>query len=226
MIDTIQEISNENQVKSKKRVEDHGEVFTSEREVNAMLDLVIHETERIDSKFLEPACGTGNFLVEILKRKLAVVERKYKERQLQYEQYAVIAVSSIYGIDILQDNVNECRERLFQIIDNQYNTLYNSTCKANFKKTVRFVLNRNILWGDALNLKTPDEKAEAIVFSEWSAVDFDVKRRDFMLAFLLNKGHQMEMFSDENKPTYIPEPVKEYPLTHFLRLADEIDYQL
>ena len=226
MIDLAEEINKENQVKSKKRVEDHGEVFTSEREVNAMLDLVIHETERIDSKFLEPACGTGNFLVEILKRKLTVVERKYKERQLQYEQYAVIAVSSIYGIDILQDNVNECRERLFQIIDNQYNTLYGSICKANFKKTVRFILSRNILWGDALNLKTPDEKAEAIIFSEWSAVDFDVKRRDFMLAFLLNKSHQMEMFSDENKPTYIPEPVKEYPLTHFLRLADEIDYQL
>ncbi len=105
------------QVKSKKRVSDHGEVFTSEREVNAMLDLVKQETERIDSRFLEPACGSGNFLVEVLRRKLAVVEAKYKSSQLEFERYAVIAISSIYGVDILKDNVEECRERLFLIID-------------------------------------------------------------------------------------------------------------
>ncbi|MFW0885015.1 DNA methyltransferase, partial [Candidatus Acidulodesulfobacterium sp. H_13] len=100
---------NNRQVKSKKRVADHGEVFTSEREVNAMLDLVKQETERIDSRFLEPACGTGNFLVEILRRKLEVVKNRYKKSQSEYERYAVIAVSSIYGVDLLQDNVEEAR---------------------------------------------------------------------------------------------------------------------
>ena len=103
------------QVKSKQRVADHGEVFTAEREVNAMLDLGKQETERIDSRVLEPACGDGNFLAEILRRKMAVVKANYRRSPADYEKYAVIAVTSIYGIDILQDNVEACRERLFGI---------------------------------------------------------------------------------------------------------------
>ena len=86
------------QTKSKQRVADHGEVFTAEREVNAMLDLVKQETERIDSRFLEPACGDGNFLAEILRRKLAVVKSRYGKHSDDYERYAVIAVTSIYGV--------------------------------------------------------------------------------------------------------------------------------
>jgi len=82
------------QVKSKERVADHGEVFTAEREVNAMLDLVKHETERIESRFLEPACGTGNFLLEILSRKLSVVKANYRKSKSEYERYALLAVSS------------------------------------------------------------------------------------------------------------------------------------
>jgi type I restriction-modification system DNA methylase subunit len=99
------------QVKSKQRVADHGEVFTAEREVLAMLDLVQEETTRIDSRFLEPACGDGNFLVEILRRKLTVVKRLHGT---DFEHYALLAVSTLYGIDILQDNVHRCRERLLQ----------------------------------------------------------------------------------------------------------------
>ena len=95
--------SSKNQVKSKKRVTDHGEVFTNQREVNAMLDLVKHETERIDSRFLEPACGNGNFLAEVLRRKLTVVDSRYSKSQVEWERYSVIAVSSIYGVDILED---------------------------------------------------------------------------------------------------------------------------
>ena len=105
--------SNTKQVKSRERVQQHGEVFTNEREVNAMLDLVKHETERIDSRFLEPACGDGNFLAEILRRKLQVC-RKFVEQgkntQLEYEKNAVLAVSSIYGIELLTDNAMACRE--------------------------------------------------------------------------------------------------------------------
>jgi type I restriction-modification system DNA methylase subunit len=102
----------EAQVVSKQRVTDHGEVFTAPREVHAMLDMVKHETERIDSRFLEPACGNGNFLAEILIRKLRVVERRYRKSQLEYERNAVKAVASLYGIDKLQDNVAQCRQRL------------------------------------------------------------------------------------------------------------------
>ena len=111
------------QVKSKQRVTDHGEVFTAEREVNAMLDLVKQETERIDSRFLEPACGDGNFLAEILRRKLAVVKRKYKKSPIDYEKNAVLAATSIYGVDILQDNVDACRQRMFEIWDKEYQTV-------------------------------------------------------------------------------------------------------
>jgi type I restriction-modification system DNA methylase subunit len=103
------------QVKSKKRVTDHGEVFTDHKEVNSMLDLVKQETENIDSRFLEPACGTGNFLVEILRRKLAIVEKRYSKNQIEYERYSLIALSSIYGIELLPDNAITCRERLFGI---------------------------------------------------------------------------------------------------------------
>ena len=111
--------------KSKQRVADHGEVFTDEREVNAMLDLVKYETERIDSRFLEPACGNGNFLAEILRRKLAVVKTRYSKNPADYEKYAVLALTSIYGVELLQDNVDECRERMFLIFDRDYT----SNCK-------------------------------------------------------------------------------------------------
>src|SRR3990167_6384492 len=92
-----------NQIKSKTRGTDHGEVFTHEREVNGMLDLVKNETERLDSRFLEPACGTGNFLAEVLNRKLSTLNQKYKKSQPEYEKYGVVVISSVYGIDLLED---------------------------------------------------------------------------------------------------------------------------
>lgn len=208
------------QVKSKKRVAEHGEVFTSEREVNAMLDLVKQETERIDSRFLEPACGNGNFLAEVLRRKLAVVKAKYKTSQLKYEKYAVIAVSSIYGVDILEDNTHECRERLFNIFDQQYSALYKSECKEECRRSIKFLLNRNILWGDALSFTNPETK-EPIIFSEWSIVTNDmIKRRDYMFKFLVKKSHQFSLFNDEGEPAAIDEPVKDYPVIHFLKIHE------
>lgn len=208
------------QVKSKKRVTDHGEVFTSEREVNAMLDLVKQETERIDSRFLEPACGNGNFLTEVLRRKLAVVETKYKKSQIDYERYAIMAISSIYGVDILEDNAQECRERLFEIFDAQYSKLYKNECKEECRASVKFLLNRNILWGDALDFTNPVTK-EPIVFSEWSSVNGSMlKRRDYVFKFLVEKTHQFSMFNDEGNPAAIDEPIKDYPVMHFLKLAD------
>lgn len=214
----------ENQVKSKKRVTDHGEVFTSEREVNAMLDLVKQETERIDSRFLEPACGTGNFLVEILRRKLSVVENRYKKNQIEYEHYAVIAFMSIYGVDLLEDNVKEARTRLFDIFNERYTALYKKNCKEECRKSIKFILKRNILRGDALTLKTNDN--EPIIFSEWSAVNESmIKRRDFTLDNLLKAeeskvpGGLFEDFYDTD-PAFLPTPIKDYPLTHFLKLAE------
>ena len=126
----------ERQVKSRKRVADHGEVFTAEREVNAMLDLVKQETERIDSRFLEPACGDGNFLAEILRRKLNAVDARYKKSAADYEKYAVLAAASIYGVDILQDNVEECRKRLFEIWDKEYTANCKGECRDECRDAV------------------------------------------------------------------------------------------
>ena len=208
------------QVKSKKRVADHGEVFTSGREVNAMLDLVKQETERIDSRFLEPACGTGNFLIEILNRKLKIVTDRYKKSQIEFERNAIIAISSIYGVDILQDNAIECRDRLFEIFDEIYTRLYKTDCKEDCKTSVKFLLKRNILWGDALDFTNPETK-EPIVFSEWSAINGSmIKRRDYVFKFLVEQTHQFSMFNDEGNPAAIDEPVKDYPITHFLKIVE------
>ncbi len=208
------------QVKSKKRVADHGEVFTSQREVNDMLDLVKHETERIESRFLEPACGNGNFLAEVMKRKLKVVDNRYSKSQAEWERYSVIAVSSIYGVDILKDNAQECRSRLLETYTKWYSKVFKQV-KVECIRSVRFILNRNILWGDALDFTNPETK-QPIVFSEWSAVNgFMLKRRDYMFKFLVEKTHQFSMFNDQGNSAAIDEPIKDFPLTHFLKLGED-----
>jgi hypothetical protein len=219
------------QVVSKKRVADHGEVFTSEREVNAMLELVKQETERIDSRFLVPACGKGNFLTEILERKLYVVGARYRKSQLEYERNAFLAISSIYGVDILEDNVVECRNRLFELSDQKYSSFFKKKSKDEYRSTIQFILEKNIIWGDALTLKTVGDNPQPIVFSEWSPVNGSLfKRRDFAFHELFHKRkeRQHSLFS---KPSQVPDsdlgnevflssPVKDYPLTHFMRFTD------
>lgn len=213
--------SKKEQVKSKKRVADHGEVFTAEREVNDMLDLVKQETERIESRFLEPACGNGNFLAEVLRRKLNVVNDRYSKNQVEWELYAVVAVSSIYGVDILEDNAEECRERLFNIVEETYKSLFKEKIKDEFLRTINYLFNRNILWGDALDFTNPETK-KPIVFSEWSAVNGSMlKRRDYVFKFLVEQTHQFSMFNDEGDPAAIDEPIKDFPLVHFLKLGED-----
>ncbi len=210
-------------VVSKERVTNHGEVYTQKREVNAMLDLVKQETERIDSRFLEPACGTGNFLVEVLERKLQIVEDRYKKSQLEFERYAVLAVSSLYGIDILQDNVEECRKRLFGIFEWKYSGIFKKTAKNDCRNSVKYILEQNIVWGDALTLKTVEDKPMFITFSEWSLVNGSkIKRRDFTFHGLLAHEIMLELplFSDTGEDVFIPKPEKEYPLIHFLEVAN------
>ena len=188
----------ESQTKSKKRIRDHGEVFTAEREVKAMCDLVKDETERIDSRFLEPACGDGNFLVEILTRKLEVVKRKYKKSTLDYEKNAVLALSSVYGVDILRDNVIACRERLFKLWDKEYKSVCKKDCNDQTREAVKFILSKNIVCGNALTLKCVDDNAkdtdEPIVFSEWAFITgFQMQRQDYTFA------HLLEMNSETNE---------------------------
>lgn len=212
------------QVKSRQRVVEHGEVFTNEREVNAMLDLVKQETERIDSRFLEPACGNGNFIAEVLRRKLAVVSARYKKSPLEYMRYAFVAASSIYGVDIMADNVEECRERLFNIVHDTARADIKGAVDPQFLDAARYVIKKNILCADALTLKDADGKP--IAFAEWSMVTGDlVKRRDYLLSDLLdgnlNKGETLSLFGaagnavqwefDEETQSFIPSAIREYP---------------
>jgi len=196
---------------SRQRVEDHGEVLTGKREVNAMLDLVGQETERIESRFLEQACGTGNFLAEILARKLSVVGQRYKRSQADYEWNAAIAVSSLYGIDIQDDNVQKCRDRLYLLVDEQYTGFYKSHTKEEWRKSVLFLLEKNIVWGDALTLRTAGDHTKPIIFSEWSPLKGGmIKRRDFSFEDIMPEEGMM-FFG----------PLKEYPVTHLIKLPDE-----
>ena len=213
------------QTKSKQRVADHGEVFTAEREVKAMCDLVKQETERIESRFLEPACGNGNFLAEILTRKLAVVKARYGKSPADYEKYSVLAITSIYGVELLQDNAAECRERLFSLWDEAYTANNRQAADGQCREAVRFILEKNILCGDALTLRQAD--GSPIIFAEWSFVTGNqIKRRDFALDELLN-GHSEQMTLDmvgweydEEVQAFIPAPIREFPLTDYRRVQD------
>ena len=196
------------QTKSKERVRERGEVFTAEREVKAMCDLVKDETERIDSRFLEPACGEGNFLAEILTRKLEVVKRKYKKSTLDYEKNAVLAISSVYGVDIMQDNVLACRERLFKLWDKEYKAVCKKDCNDQTREAVKFILSKNIVCGNALTLNTVDkngnETDEPIVFSEWAFITgFQMQRQDYTFSHLLemneNKNTEQQSMFDKNE---------------------------
>ena len=198
------------QIKSKQRVSDHGEVFTNEREVKAMCDLVDDETKRIDSRFLEPACGDGNFLIEILIRKLDIVKKKYRKSHFDYEKMSLLAVSSLYGVDILLDNVIACRERLFKYWDKQYKLICKSDCNEDTRKSVLFILEKNIVCGNALSLCKVDEfgndTKEPIVFSEWAFVTGpNIQRSDYTLTELLEndekkkKVKQESLFNDNNE---------------------------
>lgn len=191
-----------------------------------MLDMVKQETERIESRFLEPACGDGNFLAEVLKRKLAVVKARYSKSIRDYEKYCFIAVSSIYGVELLADNTADCRNRLYEIFEAEYMKICKRNPDERFLRSIRYVIDRNILCGDALTLL--QENGEPIIFSEWSiAMGAKVKRRDFRLDEMLegniDHGQTMSLFGasgsactewefDEETQAYIPLPIHEYPL--------------
>ncbi len=209
------------QVKSKQRVIDYGEVFTNEREVKAMLDLVKEETERIESRFLEPACGNGNFLAEVIARKLNVVTNRFAKKQLDWEFNAFIAFTSIYGVDILADNAQECRQRLFDMANEKYSELYKSKTKPEFLESIWFILERNVLVGDALDYTDPRTK-KPIVFSEWTfPKEYYVLRKDFRYKFLVEKSLQYSLFNEDGDVVSYDLPIdKNYTAVHFLKIVN------
>jgi len=161
-------------LKSKQRVADHGEVFTPPWMVEAMLDLVKDETERIDSRFLEPACGSGNFLVQVLRRKLAAVERKFGKSDFERRHYALLALMCIYGIELLADNIAECRANMLEILADHLNLEESD----DFYRAASYVLSQNLVHGDALTMRTSE--GHPIRFAEWGYVGKGkFQRRDF-----------------------------------------------
>jgi len=200
-----------NGVKSKQRVADHGEVFTPPWMVEAMLDLVKDETERIDARFLEPACGNGNFLTQILRRKLAAVERKYGRSDFERRHYALLALMCTYGIELLADNVAECRANMLEILA-EYLHLEETD---ELFRAASYVLAQNLVHGDALKMRTDDDRP--ITFAEWGYLGKGkYQRRDFRLDALTlasSFSAQDSLFAHVSK-NEIFTPTKTYrPLT-------------
>lgn len=161
-------------VKSKQRITDHGEVFTPAWMVDAMLDLVKDESERIDSRFLEPACGNGNFLVRILQRKLAAVELKFGKSEFEKRHYALFALMCTYGIELLTDNIAECRENMLEIFAGYLNLQVSD----DLYRAASYVLSQNLVHGDALKMLASG--GEPISFAEWGYLGKGkFQRRDF-----------------------------------------------
>lgn len=195
-------------IKSKKRVADHGEVFTPEWMVDAMLDLVKEESERIDSRFLEPACGSGNFLVKVLKRKLCAVELKFGKSEFEKRQYALLALMCAYGIELLEDNIIECRANMIEVLADylridETDDLY---------RAASHVLSLNLIQGDALSMKGHD--GAPITFSEWGYLGKGkFQRRDFRLDVLTGSSAfsaEGTLFSHLGKHEIFT-PTKTYP---------------
>jgi len=175
-------------IKSKQRVADHGEVFTPAWMVDAMLDLVKGESERIDSRFLEPACGSGNFLVLVLQRKLATVELKFGKSDFEKRYYALLAVMCTYGIELLADNITECRANMLEIFADYLNLDESD----DLYRAASHVLSQNLIHGDALTMRTMDD--QPITFAEWGPLGKGkYQRRDFRLDTL----SQMSALSEE-----------------------------
>ena len=197
-----------NYTKSKQRIADHGEVFTPSWMVEAMLDLVKGETERIDSRFLEPACGSGNFLVQILRRKLAAVELKYGKSDFERRHYALLALMCIYGIELLPDNIAECRANLLEIFAEYLSV----DTASELYRAASFVLSQNIIYGDALKMRTHDY--QSISFAEWGYLGKGkFQRRDFYLDALATSSlfsAQDSLFAHLGKHE-IFQPMKTWP---------------
>jgi len=195
-------------VKSKQRVADHGEVFTPAWMVDAMLDLVKDETERIDSRFLEPACGNGNFLVKVLRRKLAAVELKYGQSDFERRHYALLALMCIYGIELLPDNIADCRANLLVI----FAEYLNLAPLDDLYRAALYVLSQNLVHGDARTMLAWD--GSPITFAEWGYLwKGRFQRRDFSLKSLTQSSAfsaEGSLFAQLGKHEIFT-PTKSYP---------------
>lgn len=211
-------MSETKQVINRERVAEYGEVLTAEREVEAMLDLVSAEAARIDSRFLEPACGNGNFLTAILRRKLETAARLYRANPAEYREQSLFALACVYGIDILPDNAQASRDRLARQMSETYEALYKKEPPEPYVKAARYILSRNIVCGDSLN------GVEKICFIQWSLVDGKFKREEYKFGHLTASCADLPLFGfadgDPEKPVYQAKAIKTYPLIPVMQTGD------
>lgn len=212
-------------INPRQRVIDHGEVFTPPELVNQMLDLVSHECERIDSRFLEPACGDGNFLLEVLRRKLLTVEKRNARNREKWECDAALAVTSLYGIDLQLDNVMACRERLLKLVSDTHATSFDAPLPEPAARAIAYILSQNIVQGDALHMRT--NQNSPIILPEWSPLGrVRLKRRDYAYDELAGQN-DFDLSSQENdlgqKVFPPPKPVADYPPCHYLKVAQHVE---
>ena len=203
------------------QVEKYGEVYTEAKEVNRMIDEINFESTRLESTFLEPACGDGNFLLEILFRKIKTVELRYKKIELDFQFNIFLSIASLYGIDIQEKNVKECRERLYKCVKSNYENHLDKIMSKEFINAINFVLSKNIQPGDALNLINPVTK-NPIIFSKWSVFPkYKIKRTDYTFKSVLNYEsiQSLPLFSDLGEPAFIPEPINENNPVFFMDIA-------
>lgn len=166
-------IEKEQIIKSKIRVQKHGEVFTPKKIVNQMLDFdeVNKACNELESTFLEPAAGEGAFLKEIITRKLQMIEKNYKDSLIMYENYSLLALSTIYGIELLEDNAQACSLNIFQIYYEFYNKVasnFNEALKKKVLDSAKLIISANIAQGDFLTQQSPNGKE--MIFSEWKII--------------------------------------------------------
>jgi hypothetical protein len=195
-------------VRSRQRVADHGEVFTPAWIVEAMLDLVKAETERIDARFLESACGSGNFLVQVLGRKLAAVELKFGKSDFEKRNYALFGLMCTYGIELLPDNIAECRDNMLEILSDYLNL----DDSDDLYRAATYVLSQNLVHGDALTMLTSD--GQPITFAEWGYLGKGrFQRRDFRLDALTQSAafaREGSLFANLGKHEIFT-PTRTYP---------------
>lgn len=214
---SLQNTGQESLVKSKKRVADHGEVFTPSWLVTEMLKQVADETQRIDSKFLEPACGSGNFLTQVLKAKLEVANRLYSKNRFELEHFSLLGLMSVYGIELLPDNAAECRTNLLR----QFQEALAITGENTLSLAASAVLEANIVNGDALTMKTTS--GQPIVFAEWGYLGRGkFNRRDFafdVISQMSSFAQEDSLFSNLGRHEIFT-PLKHYPPLSIGDLAD------
>jgi len=202
-------------VKSKQRVADHGEVFTPAWMVEDMLDLVKHESERIDSRVLEPACGSGNFLVPVLARKLVTVQFRHGKSDFEKRHYALFALMCTYGIELLSDNAEECRHNLAEV----FNTFLGIDDNDEWAQAARAVLEVNIVQGDALTMTVPSGRP--ITFPEWGYIGKGkFQRRDFRYDDLTQRASYEGTLFGELDDDDLFVPAQTYPVMTVRQIAE------